>query len=85
MTDYEAWLRTYFQTNGAEVPDEVNGLNYFNAGFIDSFEVMILIERIETEFAIRMSESDFQDRRFPTVSGLAEMIKEKSLQNGSLP
>nr|WP_279381356.1 acyl carrier protein [Candidatus Thiosymbion oneisti] len=51
--------------------------NYFEVGAIDSFSVIELIENVENRFSIRFTEQDFQDRRFVTLSGLAELIREK--------
>lgn len=51
--------------------------NFFEAGHIDSLEAINLVERIEQEFGIRFENREFQDRRFVTVSGLAEIISDK--------
>ena len=75
MQPYIDWLKEYFARK-SDLPENIEQLNYFNAGIIDSFGVIELIESIEQEFKIRFSEDHFQDRRFPTISGLAEIIQE---------
>lgn len=48
----------------------------FASGRIDSFGVIELIAEIENEFAIEFSELHFQDRRFRTINGISEIIRE---------
>ena len=71
----EGWLRDWFAARGAGVLklDE----NYFDAGAIDSFGVIELIEAIESRNEIKFRQHDFQDRRFSTIRGLAEIIGER--------
>jgi acyl carrier protein len=71
------WLRSWFAERAPQrslAPDE----NYFEAEVIDSFGVIELIEAIETGFACRFGDTDFQDRRFSSLAGLAEIITEKT-------
>jgi D-alanine--poly(phosphoribitol) ligase subunit 2 len=70
------WIAGWFAARAPIPPgfDLANG-NYFEAGLIDSFAVIELIEAIETQFEIRFTEVHFQDRRFTTVGGLAEIIR----------
>ena len=75
------WLKEYM-AKGKELPEGIEQKNYFEAGLMDSFGVILLIEDVEKEFSITFNEGHFQDRRFPTMSGLAEIIHEE--QNGSL-
>ena len=78
MTDQspKVWLRDWLsqKTPGRELADNEN---FFEAGGIGSFAVIGLIEAIELHFQRRFSEGDFQDRRFPTIAGLAELVSEK--------
>lgn len=76
MADYSTWLFEWFRKRAPQVelaPDD----NYFNAGAIDSFGVIELIEDMEQAFAIRFSQGDFQDRRFSSVAGLTALLAEK--------
>ena len=61
----------------SDVPEDCGDKNIFEIGLIDSLGVILLIEDIETHFEIRFDEIDFQDRRFPTINGLSEIIKER--------
>ena len=67
------WLIDYFSKKGT-IPDNIESVNYFEAGLIDSLGVVILIEELETEFEIRFNEEHFQDRRFSTLKGLSDII-----------
>ncbi len=70
----EAWLQDWFAGRGARPGREEN---YFDAGHLDSFGVIELIEEVERHFAMRFGERDFQDRRFSSVAGLAEIVHER--------
>ncbi len=69
------WLKNYF-AKSASLPAGVEELNYFEIGLIDSLGVIELIENIESHFNIQFTEMNFQERRFSTIKGLAEIIKD---------
>ena len=50
----------------------------FENGDIDSLGGFELITSLEKEFGITFTEEDFQDRRFKTINGIAQIVKEKS-------
>ena len=75
------WLKAWFSQE-SQLPENVEEKNYFEACLIDSFTVIELIEAVEKEFNIRFQESNFQDRRFATIQGLAEIIEEIQLKQG---
>lgn len=75
MQQYIDWLKTYF-SNSAPLPSDIDEANYFHAGLIDSLGIIDLIEAIESEFNINLTETHFQERRFSTIKGLAEIINE---------
>jgi acyl carrier protein len=54
--------------------------NYFDAGLLTSLEVIEFVSEIEDRFGMQFSEQDFQDPRFVTVAGLAELIADRSGQ-----
>jgi D-alanine--poly(phosphoribitol) ligase subunit 2 len=79
MTQTQTWLLGWFRDHkGVAAPQEADplGVNYFQAGLVDSFGVMELVGDVEQRFGIRFTADHFQDRRFVTVGGLAEMIDE---------
>ena len=49
---------------------------YLDKGLIDSFQVVRLITRLEDDFGIRFSAEDLSSKRFRTLKGVAEIIKE---------
>jgi D-alanine--poly(phosphoribitol) ligase subunit 2 len=78
MSAEKEWILDWFKRRKGikeEIDDEE--LNYFEAGWIDSLGIIELITEIEDCFKIRFSPKDFQDRRFSTIGGLAQIIKEK--------
>lgn len=78
MSKIEAWLQDWFAGRGHRLTREQN---YFEAEAVDSFGVIELIEALETEFKFSFGERDFQDRRFATIAGLAEIVDGR-LQQG---
>lgn len=73
-----SWLLAWFQRKAAgRLIQPANcSESYFELGWIDSFGVIELIADIEKEFNIKFNAVHFQDRRFSTVAGLSEIIKE---------
>ena len=76
MTDTVQWLLTWFSKRAPQLELKADD-NYFEKGAIDSLGVIELIEDIEQHFSFRFSQDDFQDRRFPSITGLSEILKEK--------
>lgn len=76
MQDYQTWIKDWF---GHRVPHLALSSedNFFAVGALDSFGVIELIEDLERTFPVQFSQDDFQDQRFGSISGLAEMLKEK--------
>ena len=81
MDSIYTWLIQWFRDQGKSIADDPGQLNYFEAGLIDSMEVIGLIGDIEAQFDIQFEHDDFQKREFATVSGLAQLIE--SRQKGS--
>jgi len=77
----ESWLRGWLAKRApglALKPDD----NYFDAGAVDSFDAITLIEEAETEFGIRFRQADFQDRRFGTIRGFGAIVTERRQGGG---
>lgn len=74
MSDPYPWLIQWFRDQGKTIDDDPGQLNYFEAGLIDSMEVIGLIGDIEAAFDIQFEHDDFQLREFATVRGLADLI-----------
>jgi acyl carrier protein len=68
-------LWKWFKGRGAAMekfqPNET--LHYLEMGLIDSMGLMELIAELEQTYGIRFDESHFQDPRFTTLQGLAEL------------
>lgn len=73
ISTIEPWLRAWLAQRApglALQPDD----NYFEKAGVDSFDAITLIEEAEQQFAIRFRQTDFQDRRFGTLRGFAEIV-----------
>jgi len=74
------WLTEWFSSRQKFSGEAATRLqvNYFEAGWLTSLEVIEFISQIEDKFGIQFSEDDFHDSRFATIAGLAELIAERS-------
>lgn len=81
MTRETVWLLQWFEGRGSLPPGPIVErltANYFELGMIDSLSVIELIGDIEAQFHIAFAAEHFQDRRFGTIAGLAELIANMS-------
>jgi acyl carrier protein len=84
----EQWLTQWFVAQGKvagkkkDSPEPSRDIDYFEAGWLTSMEVVEFVTRIEERFNMQFSDRDLQDSRFPTISGLAGIIVESSTDLG---
>lgn len=74
--DYQEWVINWFVKHSSatkEVLEKNKDVNYFDMGYIDSFEFIELIGDIE-ELGIELDNACFEDRKFATISGLSEIL-----------
>jgi len=71
-----SWLKAWVFRNEDEIRDIAEDQNYFEQGLVDSFGLMELIVAVENQFSIKFLEKHYQDERFSTLKGLAEIIQE---------
>ena len=55
-------------------------IDYFEAGWLTSMEVVEFVTEIERQFGMQFSDRDLQDPRFVTLAGLTELILQRSTQ-----
>lgn len=74
--DIRAWLFSWFEGRGVKLArmDAELQSNFFEAGWIDSIQVIALISELEGCFGVRFNDAHFQDRGFPTIAGLAAIV-----------
>jgi acyl carrier protein len=72
------WFLSRRKFKGA--PSQLPDMNYFEAGLLTSLEVIEFVSEIENQFGLQFSDQDFQDPRFGTVAGLAELVANRSTQ-----
>lgn len=75
-----AWLVEWLAARAGPVPGETLAeqldVDMFAAHLIDSMGVIELVSAAEERFAIRFTETQFQERRFSKIGGLAAIIGE---------
>jgi acyl carrier protein len=79
----QQWLTDWFAARakiGKTLPDAVHDIDYFEAGWLTSMEVVQFVTEIEQQYGMQFSDRDLQDPRFVTIAGLAELIVEHSTQ-----
>ena len=78
LSKIKEWLTKTLLDRSANNVKSIGGHdNFIESGVVDSFGVIILVEEIEKEYGFRFEDKDFQDRRFSTINGLAEIIHGK--------
>lgn len=79
MERYKEWIIEWFVDNSAvdkETLEANADVNYFEAGYIDSFVFISLMDDIEEEFGAEFDNDQFLDRSFATINGLANILSE---------
>ena len=79
--DIQNWLTEWFTARGkigAQSNQPLLDVEYFEAGWLTSMEVVEFVTEIEQRFSMQFSESDLQDPRFVTIAGLTELILEST-------
>jgi len=78
----QEWLQKWFAGRGKMGQGSQPNLlvDYFAAGWLTSMEIVEFVTEIEQQFRMQFSEADLQDARFVTISGLSELILERSAQ-----
>lgn len=83
----EDWLINWFvaraklKGNASEnQPETLRQIDYFEAGWLTSMEVVEFVMEIEQKFAMQFSDRDLRDPNFVTIGGLAALILERSTQ-----
>jgi hypothetical protein len=89
QTSVQEWLTNWFIARGKIAKHRAengrDGLcvtDYFEAGWLTSMEVVEFVMEMERQFGMQFSDRDLQDSRFVTISGLTELIVERSTQAG---
>jgi acyl carrier protein len=83
-TQVQGWLKEWFQSRakiGKQASESLLEIDYFEAGWLTSMEVVEFITEIERQFGMQFSDDDMQDPRFVTIAGLTELILERSTQS----
>ena len=74
------WLLDWFQKRGGRFDHnehpQILAANYFELGLIDSMGLMELIAGLEGSFSVHFNEDHFQDIRFTSLKGLADITSE---------
>jgi acyl carrier protein len=79
--DIQNWLKEWFTARGkivAQPNQPLLDVDYFEAGWLTSMEVVEFVTEIEQRFGMQFSDRDLQDPRFVTIVGLTELILEST-------
>lgn len=79
----QSWLQDWFIGRakiGKEMSQRANDIDYFEAGWLTSMEVVEFVTEIEQHFGLQFSDHDLQDSRFVTIGGLTDLILQHSTQ-----
>ena len=79
------WLTDWFVSRakiGKQVRESLLNVDYFEAGWLTSMEVVEFVTDIEQRFGMQFSDRDLQDPRFVTIAGLTELILQRSTETG---
>ena len=60
----------------APLPDDPDS-SLFEAGVIDSFGVMDLVERLEAQFGIKIPDADMVPRRFESLAKIVQQVDQR--------
>ena len=78
--DVRTWIINWFVKNADVTKGELDqhlSDNYFDMGYIDSFEFISLIGEIEDKLGVQFDNDQFEDRSFSSIDGLIRIIEEK--------
>lgn len=82
--EVQTWLKEWFESRAKLARNQNDSLldvDYFEAGWLTSMEVVEFVTEIEQHFGMQFSDEDMQDPRFVTLAGLTELILERSTQS----
>lgn len=84
MDHIQTWIIDWFESRtktAKQASESLLTVDYFEAGWLTSMEVVEFITEIEQTFGMQFSDDDMQDPRFATINGLTELILERSTQS----
>jgi acyl carrier protein len=84
----QEWLTDWFvsrakigkEATGNQARESLLAVDYFEAGWLTSMEVVEFVTEIEQRFNMQFSDRDLQDPRFVTIAGVAELILERTAE-----
>jgi acyl carrier protein len=81
--EVQGWLTDWFVSRAKTSKQQREALlnvDYFEAGWLTSMEVVEFVTEIEQRFNMQFSDRDMQDARFVSIAGLTELILERSAE-----
>ena len=79
--EIQTWLKDWFARRGKigkQATQPSLDVDYFEAGWLTSMEVVEFVTEIEQRFGMQFSDRDLQDPRFVTIAGLTDLILEST-------
>lgn len=84
--EVQDWLTNWFVSRAKidkQPRESLLNVDYFEAGWLTSMEVVEFITEIEEHFNVQFSDRDMQDARFVSIAGLTELILERSAETSA--
>ena len=76
--DKRAKIVTIIQRLAAEPIDPAPDQSLFESGLLDSFSLADMVSALESEFAIRIPDSDLKPRKFDSVERIEAYLESRS-------
>ena len=67
-------IKWFEKKNNFKIDKKKLNLNYFDSQWLDSLDIINLVETLEKKYSISFNENHFEDRRFSTINGLSLII-----------
>jgi acyl carrier protein len=76
--DKRTKIVTIIQKLAAEPIDPASDQSLFESGLLDSFSLADMVSALESEFAIRIPDSDLKPRKFDSVERIEAYLESRS-------
>lgn len=83
LTEIEAAVIEGIEESTGQQAALNSATNFVQSGLLDSFAILSLIMQLEQQFAIKFTIDELADTELQTVSGLAQAIANKLVNNSS--
>ncbi|MDX2345532.1 MAG: phosphopantetheine-binding protein [Legionella sp.] len=76
--DYLDWLKKWFSEK-LQLPADAETRDIFAEKWLTSLDALMLVVDIEKKLKIKLSDESLGDKRFLTMNGIAEILRESDI------